>query len=137
MQVRAEGLPDMAGQAAAEPPAPPDSLDLIEQRFARLMASGAYREESLSLYACAQRVGCPPQYLSYVLNHRIGERFSDHVAGYRIREILASLDRGEQRRKTILALAFEAGFQSKSAFYDAFRRTTGTTPRMYLAHHAS
>jgi AraC-like DNA-binding protein len=126
-----------APQAPAEAPAPPESLDLIERRFAGLMASGAYREETLSLYACAQRVGCPPQYLSYVLNHRIGERFSDHVAGYRIRDILASLARGEQRRKTILGLAFEAGFQSKSAFYDAFRRATGTTPRAYLAHHAS
>ncbi len=131
--------PESPGAAAvgpslpAEAPAPAESLDLIERRFAELMASGAYREETLSLPACARRVGCPPQYLSYVLNHRIGERFSDHVAGYRVREILSSLARGEQRRKTILALAFEAGFQSKSAFYDAFRRLTGTTPRGYLA----
>jgi AraC-like DNA-binding protein len=127
----------VAAQATTGAPAPPEILATIERRFAELMSSGAYRDEALSLAVCAQRVGCPPQYLSYVLNHLLGERFSDHVANYRIREVIAAFGRGEHRRKTILALAFEAGFQSKSAFYDAFHRVTGTTPRRYLSRPAS
>jgi AraC-like DNA-binding protein len=135
-------LPDAEAETpglrtAGGAPAPLEILAEIERRFSGFMATGAFRDETLSLIACARRVGCPPQYLSYVLNHRIGERFSDHVAGYRVREVLAAFGRNEHRDKTILAIAYEAGFQSKSAFYDAFRRVTGTTPRHYLFRPSS
>ncbi|MEW8398601.1 MAG: helix-turn-helix domain-containing protein, partial [Candidatus Thiodiazotropha sp.] len=69
-------------------------------------------------------------YLSQVINERAGQHFFDFVNRYRVEEAKLALA-GSTGRGNILAIALDAGFNSKSAFYTAFKRHTGQTPTQY------
>jgi AraC-like DNA-binding protein len=50
------------------------------------------------------------------------------VNGYRVREVQRRILAGEARAVTILSLALDAGFASKSTFNLVFKKHTGQTP---------
>lgn len=85
-----------------------------------------YLESDISLPSLAEAVGVTTHQLSEYLNLHSGVSFSRYVNGYRVEEVKAQLV--AQRSTPILELAFEAGFNSKSAFNAAFAEMTGTTP---------
>ncbi len=84
-----------------------------------------YREAGLSLGDLSRHVGVVPNYVSQTLNERLGLSFFDYLNSWRIDEALDLVDRGDQ---TILSIAYEVGFNSRSSFYTAFKARTGTTP---------
>jgi AraC-like DNA-binding protein len=59
--------------------------------------------------------------------------FFDLVNGYRVREVQQRLEDEESRQFTILAIAFDAGFNSKTSFNTIFKKHTGMTPSEYRA----
>ncbi|MEO0731968.1 MAG: helix-turn-helix domain-containing protein, partial [Bacteroidota bacterium] len=91
-----------------------------------------YLEPQLSLRDLAERTGHHPNQLSHLIN-AVGERnFADFVNGYRLTEFQARATAGEARRLTVLGLAFDCGFNSKTVFNTYFKRRTGMTPTDYL-----
>lgn len=87
-----------------------------------------HRDPNLSLWVLARHVGASPNYISQTLNEEIGESFFDFVNGYRIVEAKALLAETDH---TVLAIAYEVGFNARSSFYNAFKRVTGQTPTQY------
>ena len=55
----------------------------------------------------------------------------DFINGYRIELAQELLKSSSHKNFTVLAIAQESGFKSRSAFYEAFRKQTGTTPANY------
>jgi AraC-like DNA-binding protein len=73
-----------------------------------------------------------PKYLvSSAINELAGMSFNDFVNAYRVREVKHRLRRHDADVLTILAIAMESGFNSKSSFNAAFRRHTGQTPSAF------
>jgi AraC-like DNA-binding protein len=58
----------------------------------------------------------------------MGETFFDYVNRWRIKAAMPSITSGKE---TMLEIALAAGFNSRSTFYKAFKRLTGSTPRKY------
>ncbi len=88
-----------------------------------------YLESDLSLARLADLTGVSTNHLSQVINDQLQMSFFDFVNGYRVRfaqDLMAT-----ESRKTILDIATEAAFNSKSAFYSAFKKNTGLTPMQY------
>ncbi|GAB3121730.1 helix-turn-helix domain-containing protein [Novispirillum itersonii] len=85
-----------------------------------------YLDPLLTLPRLALKTGTTANTLSAVLNQHLGVNFFDFVNGYRVddaaRLLLACPDR------TVLDIAMEVGFNSKSTFNAAFKKHTGTTP---------
>ncbi|MDC7675780.1 helix-turn-helix domain-containing protein [Asticcacaulis machinosus] len=84
-----------------------------------------YLDPTLSLPALSKRVGISANNISQTLNGHLNETFFEYINRWRAeaaRPLLMETD------KTVLEIALEVGFNSKSAFYSAFRRATGTTP---------
>lgn len=92
-----------------------------------------YRETDLSRERMAEKLGISPGYLSEVINSNYQQNFSTLINSYRIKEALNLLKDPEFSRYSIVAIAYEVGFNSKSAFYNAFKKETGTTPSVYLS----
>lgn len=74
----------------------------------------------------------PRQYLSQILSECAGSTFYDYVNAYRIKAVKNCLARGEHKKRTLLDLALDAGFNSKTTFNSAFKKNTGMTPTQYI-----
>jgi len=87
-----------------------------------------YRNADLTLPDLADRLGTTPHKLSEVLNAQLGQTFYDFVNGYRVRDVQARMADPASRNLTLLSLALDAGFASKSTFNAVFKKVTGKTP---------
>ncbi len=89
----------------------------------------------LSLSDLAELVGAPTHHVSQALNERLGGSFFDVVNRRRVAEVQRLLADPRRAHLTVLALAYEAGFNSKTAFNAAFKQVTGTTPSAWRTRH--
>jgi AraC-like DNA-binding protein len=69
--------------------------------------------------------------LSEIINKEVGKNFYDFINEYRINEFKLRLADIKNNRLTILALAYDSGFSSKSSFNTAFKKHTGVTPSQF------
>ena len=92
---------------------------------------GLWRDSDLTLADLAGRLGTTPHKLSEVLNSQLGQTFYDFVNGYRVREVQRRIAAGEARKVSMLTLAMDAGFASKSTFNLVFKKHTSRTPSDY------
>lgn len=89
-----------------------------------------YLDANLSLWALSSHIGVTDNYVSQTLNEEIQLNFFDFVNGYRIEAAKRALRDSDA---TILAIAYDVGFNSRSSFYTAFRKVTGQTPSAFRA----
>ena len=94
----------------------------------RLAANRDYLEPDLKLADLAARLGTNAGVLSRVVNAHYGVNFNDFLNGRRCEAFLARVRAGEHERHTLLSLALDSGFASKSTFNRAFRKRYGFPP---------
>ncbi len=90
-----------------------------------------YLEPELTLGQLSEQVNIPAHYLSQIINEKIEKTFGDFINGYRVEQAKAMLIDEQYSHYTIISTAYEAGFNSKTAFYTAFKKFTGKTPSQY------
>jgi len=101
----------------------------IEKALLASMEQQRPQEDSdLTLQELADRLDVSPHNLSEVINGRLGTSFHDLVNGFRVEEAKRRLRDPDLAHQTILAVALESGFRSKSTFNKIFKRFTGVTP---------
>jgi AraC-like DNA-binding protein len=105
-----------------------EAAALARKLTARMREGKLYRDGGLTLQALADDVGATPHMLSQVLNVHLGKSFFVFVNTFRAEELMAALADPAQRRRGVLELAIEAGFNSKSTLNSFFKRYTGVTP---------
>jgi len=101
-----------------------------------LEEQGLYRQPDLTLVDLAQAVQLPAKVVSATINSGTGGTFLSWVNGYRVEAVKAAIIQGEQRSKSLLGLALDAGFNAKSTFNRAFREHEGCSPSDWMARHA-
>jgi len=89
-----------------------------------------YIDPDLNLSMVAEALGHTRNQVSYVINHGLGETFYDLVNSRRVDHVIAQMSSADST-SSILELAINAGFNSMSGFYNAFKKQTGTTPVKY------
>ncbi|MEJ2622097.1 MAG: helix-turn-helix domain-containing protein [Candidatus Thiodiazotropha sp.] len=82
-----------------------------------------YLDSQLSLPGLAQQLDVSVNQLSQIINEQLQQNFFDFVNKYRIAEAKAQLQAVDQRHRNILTVATDVGFNSKTAFYTAFKKT--------------
>ena len=87
-----------------------------------------YLKEDLTLAELAKQIGFSRNQLSALINSGTGENFYMFINKYRVEEVKRQLANSEKSHYTILAIAFESGFPSKSSFHNIFKKFTGITP---------
>lgn len=91
----------------------------------------------LSLPGLASRLDLNANQLSWLLNDGFGKNFNEFINHYRIKEFQRIAIRNENAHLTIMALAYDCGFNSKSVFNTYFKKETGITPKQFLSKHSS
>lgn len=139
ISARTAATPSMTDSRQTVPdraPLTPGMMNAIEQRLLSAMERDeAWRQADLTLADLAERVGTTTHKLSAVLNSRVEQSFYDFVNGYRVREVQRLLRLPETASRTMLTMAMDAGFASKSTFNAVFRRQVGMTPSAWREAH--
>jgi len=87
-----------------------------------------YLDEELNLNKLAHQLSCPPHMLSQCINQMEGRNFNDFINQYRLKEAMKMLMDAKFSSFSVEGIGLEAGFSSKTTFYTAFKKQTGTTP---------
>ena len=105
--------------------------DYKDQLLALMNTKQLYRKGDLTLHDLSNALSISPHNLTEVINTQFGQNFYDFVNGYRVREIKERLIDPEYSHYTLLAIALESGFNSKSSFNAVFKKHTHMTPSRY------
>lgn len=90
-----------------------------------------YCDQDLTLTSLATHMNLSRNQLSEIINNNFGCNFYDFVNKYRVEEVKQLLNHPHSKDFTLLAIAFDAGFPSKSTFNSIFKKFTGLTPSEY------
>ncbi|WP_177189396.1 helix-turn-helix domain-containing protein [Chitinophaga sp. YR573] len=117
----------------------PPSLKLVEEAEPLLKKAMEqdllYLNPELNLALLSRHTGLPQKTISLVLNQHLQKSFNEFVNEYRIKAFKENIRQLQQDNLTILAMAFDAGFNSQATFQRAFRSNTGMSPREYITRH--
>ncbi|WP_271730072.1 helix-turn-helix domain-containing protein, partial [Aquimarina algiphila] len=87
---------------------------------------------NLSLQVLAKELNTTSGVISTVINSGFKMSFNDFVNRYRVEEVKNKLQSENLNQFTLLALAQDSGFKSKTTFYRAFQKFTLQTPKSYI-----
>jgi AraC-like DNA-binding protein len=105
----------------------------IESIIQQLMhTQRPYKKHRYSLHEFATDTRISPQKLSAFINIQYGKNLNEYLNTFRLALVTEKLQAGEQRMKTLEAIAFECGFQSRSTFIRAFKKENGITPSDFV-----
>lgn len=104
---------------------------LMNQLVNHMEEKKPYLDPELTLIALASQLNMSRNQLSKVINTGAGNNFYHFVNGFRVEEVKRLIDSDKSKVYTILALARDAGFKSKSTFNSMFKKMTGMTPSEY------
>jgi AraC-like DNA-binding protein len=104
----------------------------LHQSLVQLMTRETlYKKSDLSINDLASRLGVHPNYLSQIINQKENKNFYDFVNTYRFEEFKRLISLQKNQQYTLLSLAYDCGFSSKSSFNRYFKKATGQTPSEY------
>lgn len=104
----------------------------LQQRLHELVIQEElYKDEEVSLYKIAQKMGLSDKRLSELINQDMGTNFYEYINGFRIATFKQKVQNGDAQQFTLLALAYESGFNSKASFNRIFKKQTGLTPSQF------
>ena len=109
----------------------PNKNDHIEKFKKILIKEKAYLDSKLSLESVAENLKISPSYLSRIIHNELNTSFSDYVHALRIEEAKKYLCNPDFSNYTMVSIGLEAGFNSRSAFFNTFKQETGKTPFQY------
>lgn len=90
-----------------------------------------YEQSDLTLESLAEQLQISSGYLSQIINEKEEKNFFEFVNRYRIESVKERLADPDFENYTIMGIALECGFQSKSTFNATFKKYTGSTPSAY------
>ncbi|MCR8559398.1 ABC transporter permease [Mucilaginibacter sp. BJC16-A38] len=90
-----------------------------------------YEDAELTLSSLAVKLGIHPHELSRIINTGLDKNFSDFINEFRVREVSRKMRDPAYDHLTLLGIAYESGFNSKTTFNRVFREITGKTPLEY------
>ncbi len=101
-------------------------------KIKRLEEDAVFFKTAESVHDLSRMLNIPCRQLTSLLNHHYNLRYNDFINGYRIRYILSQFKEGKLKEFTMEAIAFEAGFTSRTTFFTAFKKYTGKNPTQFI-----
>jgi len=90
-----------------------------------------FLKPDLTLPELAHEVNMTRTEMSLTINRGGGQSFYEFINHFRVEDVKKKLTQPRYDDTNILELAYDSGFNSKSAFHNAFKKETGTTPLQY------
>lgn len=92
-----------------------------------------YKKPNLTLTDLAKLLSTNRNMVSKAINQEFKMNFNDFVNKKRAEAVIEKLKSGEHAKHTLLIIALDCGFNSKTTFNRAFKKHTGLTPKQFIA----
>jgi len=92
-----------------------------------------YLQPKISLSELALLLDISPHHLSQLLNEQLEQNFFEFINQYRVNAFKTALAEPANSHLTLLAIAEDCGFNSKSSFNRIFKEMTSQTPSQYAS----
>lgn len=103
---------------------------IISEKLENIMnEKSLYKNPNLNLQDLSKEINISSHQLSQFLNNNLGKNFTSFVNEFRINEACKIITSND--KLTLESVGYDVGFNSKSTFFAAFKKHTGTTPLNY------
>jgi len=109
----------------------PQDNELVQKLLTYLDEKKPYLNEALTLTELSKQLEMTRNQLSFLINNNLDNTFYTFINKYRVNEVKRLISDPKNKKFTILSLAYEAGFPSKSSFHSIFKNVTSLTPTEY------
>ncbi len=110
-----------------------EKKELIVQQLHILMnTEKVFLDPELSLSTLALKLNTQTNYVSQCLNEKFEMSFYEYINAERVKEFVRRTTLPEYKNLKLIAVAFDCGFNSKSTFNRAFKKTYGKTPSAFI-----
>jgi AraC-like DNA-binding protein len=107
-------------------------ISLAQELMVLMEKESLFERSDLTLSEVAKKLGTNQVLLSRAVNQQFELNFNDYINQYRVEAVINRISMPEFKNQTLLAIAFDAGFNSKATFNRSFKKFTGKTPKDYL-----
>jgi len=102
-----------------------------EQLLDLMQTQQPHLNPELTLRDLAEMLNIPANQMSQLLNEGFNQNFAEFINSYRLEAFKEKVTDPSKRHLTILALAYDSGFNSKTVFNTFFKKAMGQTPKAY------
>ncbi len=112
---------------------PDELINSINQSLEIIMEiQKTYLHPTLGMPDLAEMLEISTNQLSQYLNEKIGKNFYEFLNNYRLKHFLEIMRNPKFSHLSILGMAYESGFNSKTTFNSFFKKELGLTPSEYV-----
>lgn len=112
---------------------PNENMQVLKDKIDKyIQKHRPYTNPKLTLNELSSKLKMPPHLVSKVINDGFDKNFFDFVNTYRIEEFKRLVKDTAYQHLTLLSVAYEVGFNSKTAFNRSFKKITDQTPKEYF-----
>lgn len=90
----------------------------------------------LTLRSLANQINIHPNQLSWLLNEHLKQNYNEYINQYRVEEFKKLAVDSSNKHISLIGLAYESGFNSKTVFNTTFKKIVGMTPKEYQTKHS-
>jgi AraC-like DNA-binding protein len=108
-----------------------DAYAYLHKLISHVENNKPFLDRDLGIHDLSIMTGIPRHYITQVLNEYHNKNFFTFINEYRVKEVLERFSDPKYNHYTVLAIAFDAGFNSKTTFNSIFKNQTGLTPSEY------
>ena len=105
--------------------------ELLQKLISYVEGKRPYLDRDLSIHDLAILTGISRHHITQILNEKHSRNFFTFINEYRVKEVIERFSDPRFNNYTILAIAYDAGFNSKTTFNSIFKSQTGLTPSQY------
>ncbi len=109
-----------------------EKLNLLEVKIQQYCLTQPYLSPEFSLSTMSADLDIPVHHLSYYFNEYMSVNFNTWKNDHKINYVIDLIEKGSNELLTLDALAKQAGFGSRTTFFNAFKQKMGLTPSEYL-----
>lgn len=114
-----------------------NDIEMIKRNLLLLMnEKKVYLNSELTLTQLALDLNVSNHNLSETINKSFNKNFYDFINTYRVEEFKERIKNPDYSNYSLLAIAFESGFSSKSSFNSIFKKITSQTPSEYRSKNS-
>jgi adenylate cyclase len=133
--------PAVAAKAKPEEKKSPLLDASMENNYAQKLQEFMAQEEpylnpGLTLRLLSAQLEINPNQLSWLLNERFGKNFNSFINDYRITRFKQLAMDPSNSHISLIGLAYESGFNSKTVFNTYFKKVEGVTPKAFLQNNS-